>query len=177
MIFKPTDVVPQLTRLILENRHVERWVFKIDGDIGGRGIAYFDLIGNEPISKLIREPKPANSGEKTQEKFTGDIYEEVQRSLSKLLPKKLIIVKPGVYKDYFHFIDELCKRGGVIESSPSSITKEVNSIGVLFQLDADGEVEIQTTYERIVSSPFSPAGFRFPQKILPNLNVSCYFIS
>ena len=73
---------------------------------------------------------------------------------------------------YYHFIDEFCQRGGIVEASPSCISKQVSSIGVLFQLEPDGEVEIQTTFEKLGVAPFNTCGFKFPQSSLPNLNVS-----
>lgn len=45
LIYKESDIVPHLTKLILENSHVERWVFKIDNEFSGRGIAFFDATG------------------------------------------------------------------------------------------------------------------------------------
>lgn len=179
LIFKATDVGPQLGRLIAENKHVERWVFKIDGECAGRGIAYFDVVGCEPLSKVIRLASSAG-----RHNFQNDpemqtllnldqegLNEEILRLVSRLLPKKLVIVKDFVYSDYYQYIEELARRGGMIEAAPSSLKKDTNTIGVLFQLEPDGEVEIQTTYEKLSSSPFSPSGFRFPQRILPNLNV------
>jgi IQ domain-containing protein H len=179
LIFKPTDVAPQLGRLIAENKHVERWVFKIDGESCGRGIAYFDVVGCEPLSKVIRLASSGN-----RQNFQNDhelqtllnmdeegLNEEILRLVARLLPKKLVIVKEFVYKDYYQFIEEISRKGGIIEAAPSSLRKDLNTIGILFQLEPDGEVEIQTTYEKLSSSPFCPSGFRFPQKVLPNLNV------
>lgn len=99
------------------------------------------------------------------------LYAEIQREVSKLLPTKLQFAKRGLYRDYYEFIDEFCRVGGIIEACPSSISKNVSSIGVLFLLEPDGEVEIQTTYEKLNIAPFCTSGFKFPQSSLPNLNV------
>lgn len=179
LIFKPTDVAPQLGRLIAENKHVERWVLKIDGESSGRGIAYFDVVGCEPLAKVIRlasAPGRHNfqNDPEMQTLLNMDqegLNDEILRLVARILPKKLMIVKDFVYHDYYQFIEEMARKGGIIEAAPSSLKKDTNTIGVLFQLEPDGEVEIQTTYEKLSSTPFSPCGFRFPQKILPNLNV------
>lgn len=42
-IQKSEEIVTRLATLIVENPHFDRWVFKIDGEIQGRGIAYLDL--------------------------------------------------------------------------------------------------------------------------------------
>lgn len=102
------------------------------------------------------------------------LFADIQREITKLLPMKLQFAKRGIYRDYYEFIDEFCRIGGIIEACPSSISKNVNSIGVLFLLEPDGEVEIQTTFEKLNIAPFCTSGFKFPQSSLPNLNVLVY---
>lgn len=168
-------------------------MFKIDGDINSRGIAYFDPLAQKTLAALLKKlneaelaeiPEPShglnfmttNSDDITAttmtNKYTNILYAEIQREVAKVLPRKLRFAKRGIYTDYYHFIDEFCQRGGIVEASPSSISKQVSSIGVLFQLEPDGEVEIQTTFEKLGVAPFNTCGFKFPQSSLPNLNVS-----
>ena len=42
-IFKSEEIVARLAHLILENLHIDRWVFKIEGTVQGRGLGYLDL--------------------------------------------------------------------------------------------------------------------------------------
>lgn len=169
LILKPADVVPQLSRLIAENAHVDRWVFKINGEFEGRGIAYFDVT--RKIKSFLGVKKLHTICKDIRCNQTEEDFAEIQRVLSKVLPKKISYANPCLYSDYFQFIEEFCRQGGIVEASPSSLSKDVSSPGVVFQIDPDGEVEIQTTFEKIISSPFSPCGMRFPQRSLPNLNV------
>lgn len=127
------------------------------------------LIGTEFMTATTEE---GTSVSRSPEKYSNVLYAEIQREVARILPGKLTFAKRGIYKDYYHFIDEFCKRGGIIEASPSSISKNVSSVGILFQLEPDGEVEIQTTFEKVAVSPFNTCGFKFPQSSLPNLNVS-----
>ena len=162
MVFKVSDVVPQLARLIVENSHIDRWVFKIDNEFEGRGIAYFDLGSSKRLYRLCKELKNPQSDE---------AYADVQRLLGSLLPAKFAFAKPSLYRDYYEYMDEFCRQGGVIEGSPTSISKDVHSPGVLFAIDPEGQVEIQSTFEKILSGPFAPCGFKYPLKCLPSLNV------
>lgn len=196
MLFNQSEAATQLSRLIVEHAHVERWTFKIDADVNARGIAYFDVYANKRLAALVRqhadatvddlsEPTAATNdllmtrtdGEFTKKseqilpKASSLLFADIQREVARLLPKKLQYAKRGVYKDYFHFIEEFCRRGGIIEASPTVISKNICSVGVLFQLEPDGEVEIQTTFEKILVAPFNSCGFKFPQSALPNLNV------
>lgn len=196
LLFKQSEAATQLSRLIVENSHVERWVFKIDGDINSRGIAFFDVYSNKKLASLIRDHADAatddqseltaasndllmtradgEQSKKTQyvpPRQSSILFADIQREVSRLLPKKLQFAKREVFKDYYHFIEEFCRRGGIVEASPTVISKNINSVGVLFQLEPDGEVEIQTTFEKILVSPFNTCGFKFPQSALPNLNV------
>lgn len=168
----------------------------MDGDINSRGIAYFDVFSDKKLTNLIRihadaatddlseqtaasndllMTKPEGEASKKTENMTPKpsslVFADIQREVARLLPRKLQFAKRGIYKDYFHFIEEFCRRGGIIEASPTVISKNVGSVGVLFQLEPDGEVEIQTTFEKILVGPFSSCGFKFPQSALPNLNV------
>lgn len=199
LLFNQSETATQLSRLIVENSHVERWVFKIDGDVNSRGIAYFDVYANKKLAELVRHHADAaidDQSEKTaatndilmtradgemskkneqiQPKVSSLLFADIQREVARLLPKKIQYVKRGVYKDYFHFIEEFCRRGGIIEASPTVISKNISSVGVLFQLEPDGEVEIQTTFEKILVAPFNSCGFKFPQSALPNLNVESF---
>ena len=155
-------MVPQLARLVVEHAHVDRWVFKVDGEFEGRGVGYFDLGSSKRLVGLVR-------GQRSAEPDAA--YAEVQRLLAAVLPRKFVCAKPGLYRDYFAFAEEFCRQGGVIEASPSCVSKDVHSPGVLFAIEPDGQVEIQTTFEKLLSSPFAPCGFKFPLRCLPALNV------
>lgn len=203
LLFNRAETATQLARLVVEHSHVERWLFKLDGEVNSRGIAYFDVYSDKRLTAAVKRYAEAADNEKTASVNTGDatqrtdgllvtrgdaetsketeriapkttslLFAEVQREINRLLPKKLQFAKRGIYKDYFHFIEEFCRRGGIIEASPSIISKNVSTVGVLFQLEPDGEVEIQTTYEKIQVSLFNSCGFKFPQSALPNLNVT-----
>jgi hypothetical protein len=197
LLFNHSETATQLSRLIVEYSHVERWVFKIDGDINSRGIAYFDVHSVKRLGALVKnhanaavnengentattseflmtkpELEGSNRSEPEQPKQSSLLFAEIQREVQKMLPKKLQFAKRGVYKDYFDFIEEFCRRGGIIEASPTVISKSVSAVGVLFQLEPDGEVEIQTTFEKLLVAPFNSCGFKFPQSALPNLNVA-----
>ena len=198
LLFNRSETATQLSRLIVGNSHVERWVFKIDGDINSRGIAYFDVYANKRLTSLIKNHADAVSldpPEKTDtsevllttanspelekneaQKQSSFLFADLQREVARLLPLKLQFAKKGMYNDYFHFIEDFCKKGGIVEASPTTISKNISCVGVLFQLEPDGEVEIQTTFEKIQAAPFSCCGFKFPQSALPNLNVSNYLL-
>lgn len=51
-IFKSEEIVTRLAQLILDNVHIDRWVFKINGESNGRGLAYFDLNSIKAFKKL-----------------------------------------------------------------------------------------------------------------------------
>lgn len=104
-------------------------------------------------------------------KSADGYYVKIQHVLQTVLPQKLQFAKPNLYKDYYDYIGLFCKQGGIVEGAPSLVQKNVSSPGVIFTLEPDGEVEILTSFEKIISSPFNPCGFKFSQKSLPNLNI------
>ena len=68
-IYKKEEIVPNLTKLIIDNMHTERWLFKIDNEHNGRGIAYFDV--NSSSALLDIKKNLVNLDEK-------EIYIEIQ---------------------------------------------------------------------------------------------------
>lgn len=50
-ILNEEEVVSHLTKLILTNIHIDRWIFKINGYSEGRGLAYFDLTSVKKLKK------------------------------------------------------------------------------------------------------------------------------
>jgi DeoR/GlpR family transcriptional regulator of sugar metabolism len=62
MIHKEEEIVSQLTKLILNNGHIDKWIFKINGITSGRGIAVFDVHSSKAM-KVIR----SNFGKEPEE--------------------------------------------------------------------------------------------------------------
>lgn len=92
-IQRSEEIVTRLATLIADNPHFDRWVFKIDGETQGRGLAYLDL-------NTIRQFKALKS-ESGQSKLPNNqrdirmiaketlLYNNLTQLLLKKLPSKL----------------------------------------------------------------------------------------
>lgn len=45
-IYNKDQLYEQLAQAIVDNLHVQRWIFKLDDEFNGRGIAYCDIAKN-----------------------------------------------------------------------------------------------------------------------------------
>ena len=152
-IYKESEIVPHLSKLILANIHIDRWVFKMEGEGGGRGIAYFDITSIKPLNKIRKKANQLES---------EVLFVMVQRLLIQMLPKKLKIVKSSLYRDFSEFINTFIKRGGVIEASPSILQKNMGFPGFSFILEPDGTLEFVSSFEKLNASLMNPCGYQIP---------------
>lgn len=84
-----------MTKLILNNIHIDRWIFKINGEHNGNGLAYFDIHSSKAL-KLIRN----KINDEPQEK----LFEAVQLVLLRNLPQRLRITRQDLYPTFLDYI-------------------------------------------------------------------------
>jgi hypothetical protein len=76
---------------MMENFHIERWIFKIDNEHSGRGIAYYDV---NTVPELVELKKEVST------MFEDSVFLELQTILTKTLSKKLKFAYSQLYKSY-----------------------------------------------------------------------------
>ena len=134
----------------------------MEGESGGRGIAYLDISSIKPLNKIRKKINQLES---------EVLFVMVQRLLIQKLPKKLKIVKSSLYRDFSEFINTFIKRGGVIEASPSILQKNMGFPGFSFILEPDGTLEFVSSFEKLNASLMNPCGYQIPQHSLPHIDV------
>lgn len=161
-IYHENEFEISLTKLILSHIHIDTWVFKIDDENSGRGIAWLEV----PSIKMIKELRRA--------KFEANerLIETVQQQLHKELPLKAKLAMPSLYKNWADYIKEFCKSGGLIEAQPNCPTSAINSPSVAFFIEPDGQIEVLGSFDRFTARPFVNGGCIYPQTSLPNINLS-----
>lgn len=82
-----TEFELALARLIINNLDVNTWIFKMDDEFGARGHAYLDVEQLKTVVEL----------RKRKVKMNDEIIERLQKTLSKILPKKVKIAQPTLY--------------------------------------------------------------------------------
>ena len=88
-----------------------KWLFKIDGEIRGRGIAFFSIESVRAIADVRKQ--------------AGGILEanhvtSLREIISSLLPSKTVIATPSLYSTYLEFLNSFLFNHGIIEACPSA---------------------------------------------------------
>lgn len=93
--------------------------------------------------------------------------------LSKVLPKKIKLAQPTLYQSYDHFMDQFCKKGGVIEAAPPMCQiNQLHSPSVAFLIEPDGKIRLIGSFDKFSGSEFVNAGCFFPQTSLPQIDLT-----
>ena len=152
-----------LARLIANNLDVNVWLFKIDDEYNARGHASLNVEQVRTIMEL----------RKKKVEMTEGVITRLQQVLSKVLPKKIKLAQPTLYQSYDHYMDQFCKKGGVIEAAPPMCQiNQLHSPSVAFLIEPDGNIRLIGSFDKFSGSEFVNAGCFFPQTSLPQIDLT-----
>jgi hypothetical protein len=86
---------------------VHTWLFKIDDEFNGRGIAVLHLDHIKALQGLRKKPQ------------SEQLAEQIVSVLQKCIHRKAIIPHKALYRDWAEFVQSFCRGGGVIEAAPN----------------------------------------------------------
>lgn len=153
-----------LTHLVKNYITINIWVFKIDNEHGGRGIAYVAL---DKIKSFVELKKDRlNNVILDDNKFEGDL----RFILRKAIPKKAEIITNKLFRGWDEFFTEFCTQGGVIEACPTAVLSGIiGSPAVAMFIEPDGNVECICSFDKLNTLNFRSFGYTSPQQSIPNL--------
>eukprot|EP00742_Colponemidia_sp_Colp-10_P007009 GILJ01007522.1.p1 GENE.GILJ01007522.1~~GILJ01007522.1.p1 ORF type:complete len:1129 (-),score=134.43 GILJ01007522.1:199-3585(-) len=163
-IYDKDEFVLTLARLIATNIDTERWLFKIDDEFGGRGIAYFDVRYVKIMEELRRkrDREALVHPEVWFEPAIQDVIrEKLLEALVKALPKRVNICMPRLYPSWNEFLTEFTRVGGVIEAVPAHI---LGSPTASILVEPSGDIKLLSTADQLFSRPYVYAGAVIPQQ-------------
>eukprot|EP00795_Rhopilema_esculentum_P006132 gene6132-11522_t len=167
-IYSITQLHESLANLVAANLHTKRWLFKIDDEVEGRGIAYCDVVSHLTCYNwALKEAR--RYGEKWNKKWAREAtYIKIISEIPEILDKYSIVVDKNRFYTWSEFLNEYLSKGGVIEASPPS--ESVTSLSVNVLIDPLGRSEIISASDQIHGlSPYRCLGFTFPQlSVEPN---------
>ena len=161
-IYDEQEFLMSLAKLIAHNLYVSKWIFKIDDEFNGRGHASF-ITDNVKFIAELRKQKKID--------INDNVIENLIEVLQKQVPKKAKIACPSLYKTWKEYIDAFCTAGGVIEAAPSCQSNKIGSPSIAFFIDPDGEIQVIGSFDKFAWREYINAGWFFPQKSLPNMNL------
>lgn len=124
------------------------WIFKVDDEFNGRGHASLNVDTIKTVIEL----------RKRKIDITDSIIEKLVEVISKLLPKKVKLAMPSLYKSWQGYLEAFCHVGGVIEAAPSCSPTQVVSPSVSFFVSPDGEVDLIGSFDRFSAKEYINAG-------------------
>lgn len=150
-----------LSHLIVAYPNYNVWIFKMDYEVNGRGIAYIQLDRIQPYFEL----------KKNRDKYE-DIkkYEyELSECLKKNIPKKVKICANNLYKSWDEFFKNYLQYRGLIEACPTfNPANIVGSPCLPILIEPNGNIEILPTYDKINLFCFRNIGAISPQRSIPS---------
>jgi IQ domain-containing protein H len=153
-----------LTLLIKNYLSVNIWIFKIDTEHAGRGIAYVNL---DKIKSFVELKKDRlNNVLVDESKFESGLKDILRRAI----PKKAEIITNKLYKSWDEFFEEFSRCKGVIESCPTgSLSGIIGNPCISFMIEPDGNLSEICSYDKLNVNYFRNFGLISPQQTIPNL--------
>ncbi len=141
-----------LARLIAHNLFVHTWLFKIDDEINGRGHASLHVESVKTIMEL----------RKRKMEMTESVIEKICEVVKKVLPKKVKIAQPNLFRNWEEYIAHFCRIGGVIEAAPMCPPNMLASPSIAFFIEPDGQIELIGSFDKFAAKEYINAGCFFP---------------
>lgn len=161
-IYSLPQLHESLAKLVTENLHIKRWLFKMDNEFDGRGTAFCDVTPYlKCYSWAVKECQ--RYGEKWNKKWAHEpTLIRVSAEIPEIMAHHATPVSHDLYPTWDKFLQDFLKRGGVIEACPPSDSVTTLSVDVL--IEPTGETTILSMADQIhATSPFRCWGYSVPQ--------------
>ena len=162
-LYDEQSLLTGLAQLICTHLDVPRWVFKLDDEFGGRGIAHIDVQPLACYQDLLRT-HDSDPERWVDEQLQASLQTKLIEALRAELPSKVIINMRWLWRSWRDYTLAFRRVGGVIEASPLQTS---SSPSVNLCIDPDGGIRITSVHEQILSSPYTFVGAAFPQTAVP----------
>ncbi|XP_064607991.1 IQ domain-containing protein H-like isoform X2 [Liolophura sinensis] len=163
-----------LAQLVTENLLVHRWLFKLDNEFDGRGIAYCDIAAHLRCYKwALKESR--RYGEKWNKKWAQEAaYIKIHAEIPAILKTFAKPVNDKLFPSWEKFLEAFLGQGGVIEACPPA--ESMTAISVDMLIEPNGEITMVCCGDQIhAETPFACWGVSVPQaSVEPDiLNDTC----
>ncbi|CAF2899332.1 unnamed protein product [Rotaria sp. Silwood2] len=172
-IYNQQHLLESLAQLIVEHLDVQRWLFKIDDDFDGLGIAYCDVVTYLPCYKNVLK-EAARFGDKWSNRWAQEhSYAKILSELPDVLEQHTICVNKTEYNNWQDYLKVFLAQGGIVEAYPPS--DSVTAITVCLSIEPDGHHTIICSGDHLhAESQFSCWGLSFPQSSVESHELNLY---
>ena len=156
-----------LAHLISIYPTINIWIFKINNETCGRGIAYLEISKIEQIKQFLHE-KNSNPN------FTVNLLKEkLFYFLSSSIKKYVTIVYPNIYPTWKEYLTSYIHNKGIIESCPTFDLSGILGSPVLpILIEPNGKVKVLPTYDKTNIQYFKNILCTSPQKTLTDVDMN-----
>ncbi|KAH6594371.1 hypothetical protein BASA50_006619 [Batrachochytrium salamandrivorans] len=164
----------QIDTLLSDNPNIARWVLKMNTEMEGRGLAYFDVKDIYLEEQYLPE-KDIVSFPGAARQSNSDYFQDSSiHSLKNALSRHIQFCRKDIWISWNHFMRSFLLHGGVIEACPPVSDPETDSVEYPIAhlvIDPDGVVNLLVTGSLLVLDQFKPWGSIFPQMSIPHHNL------
>ena len=172
-IKKERKFVEAFTALVAENLSINTWVFKMDHEVGERGYAWCSVDSIKAVQEIKSEIWQCYE-DKEEEDIIEGLVKELKDTVATSFQSRIRFACPSVYNNYADYMKAFTQRGGIIEACPNHPASQISSVAISLFVDPAGSVKLVGSYDKILLSEFTTAGYFFPQKSLKTMNLASF---